>query len=307
MELWKKKIAILYISTCDLPWKPPVPPVGSVPGEERALEPNPSCRGEIFRLKAWSNGRCCCLWKVSLEYQDSDPVCLPDKIISYPQEKSLPPCSFVVSKCFKVNTKHLWDTPGVLSQYFISLPVSVDKSESCCENMGVLVSSIALGKVCQPCHFSKGVSLSEPLWRERVRNNRFMWHSDIWRSWIPFYSSAEVKFRVLEEPGKNAGVQLAANSLKKKKKSPSTIPEPPSSRSLWKGTGKVFHMAITMMKFLISLVCSLGMYLVIYTSLYQRTISWKLSQGFLHFMQTGGPIGILQSKVYLIFPGFPYT
>lgn len=51
---------------------------------------------------------------------------------------------FVVSKCVKVNTKHLWDTPEVLSQYFISLPVSVDKSESCCENMGVLVSSVAM-------------------------------------------------------------------------------------------------------------------------------------------------------------------
>ncbi len=57
-----------------------------------------------------------------------------------------------------------------------------------------------------------------------------------WRSWIPFYSCTEVKFRVLEEPGKNAGVQLAANSPKKKKKSPFTIPEPSSSRSLWKGT-----------------------------------------------------------------------
>lgn len=111
-------------------------------------------RGEIF--KAWSNGRCCCLWKVRVPRQWS---CVParEKIISYPTGETPPPrlllVLFVVSKCFKVNTKHLWDTPEVLSQYFISLPVSVDKSESCCENMGVLVSSIALGKVCQPRHF----------------------------------------------------------------------------------------------------------------------------------------------------------
>lgn len=151
MELWKKKIAILYISTCDLPWKPTVPQVGSVPGEQRVLEPNPSCRGEIFRLKAWSNGGCCCLWKVS---QDRHPVCCRRHSSSCPKERCpLLAALFVVSKCFKVNTKHLWDTADILSQCFISLPVSVDKSESCCESLGVLVSSIALWKVCQPCHF----------------------------------------------------------------------------------------------------------------------------------------------------------
>lgn len=152
MELWTKKIAILYISTCDLPWKPPVRQVGSVPGEERVLEPNPSCRGEIFGAEGLEQ------WKVLPSVEGQLRVQRQWSCVPAGENHLLPTGDmfivlFVVSKRFKVNTRHLWDTPEVLSQYFISLPVSVDKSESCCENMGVLVSSIALRKVCQPCHF----------------------------------------------------------------------------------------------------------------------------------------------------------
>lgn len=62
-----------------------------------------------FQAEAWSNGGCYSLWKVSLAYQDSDPVCLPEKIISYPPDKCPPLCGCV--------WKHLLDTPEVLSQY----------------------------------------------------------------------------------------------------------------------------------------------------------------------------------------------
>lgn len=42
--------------------------------------------------------------------------------------------------------------------------------------------------------------------------------------------------------------------------------------------------------------------LVIYTSLYQRTIHLKPSQGFLHFIQTWSPVGIFSKKGLSDFP-----
>lgn len=120
---------------------------------ERVLEPNPSCGGELCRLRAWSDGAA---EEGQPRVPDSDPVCLPEKIIPYPRETRFPVCAAL----FKVNTKHLPDTPEVLSQYFISLLVSVDKSVSCCETVGVRVSSIALREPCQSCHFPRSVSFS---------------------------------------------------------------------------------------------------------------------------------------------------
>lgn len=44
------------------------------------LELNLSNRGEIFRLKAWSNGRCYCLLRGQCTGPDSEPVCLSENI-----------------------------------------------------------------------------------------------------------------------------------------------------------------------------------------------------------------------------------
>lgn len=107
----------------------------------------------------------CCLWKVSSEYQQATQwSCVPAAGDNHllPTREMTP--TFVVSNCFKVNTAHLCDTADVLSQNCIKSPVNVDKSESCWENMGVCVSSVAVRKECQPHHYLKGVSLSESLW-----------------------------------------------------------------------------------------------------------------------------------------------
>lgn len=73
--------------------------------------------------------------------------------------------------------------------------------------------------LCEPRRFSKGVSLSEPLWREHVRYNRVMWHSDILKKLDTLFTrTPRSNSESSREPEKNAGVLLAANSLKKKKK-----------------------------------------------------------------------------------------
>lgn len=116
-----------------------------------------------------------------------------------------------------------------LYQYFISLPVSVDKSETFCENMGVLISSIALRNLCQPYHFQKGASLSEPLWRGHVRNNRFMWYFDILKK---LDTLLLLHWGQIQSPPKSMEwMQVFSLQHKawREKKSPFTTLEPPSS------------------------------------------------------------------------------
>lgn len=126
----------------------------------------------------------------SIEHRDSDPVCLPE---SNPSPTLV--LLFVVSKSFKVNTKHLFDSPEILSRHFISLPASADQPGAAVRMweflFSLLLSDAGLAT------FGKMSFFTALLWREHVRDKRFMWHSGILKMLITFYLHAEVKFRVL--------------------------------------------------------------------------------------------------------------
>lgn len=112
-----------------------------------------------------------------------------------------------------------------------------------------------------------------------------------WRSWIPFCSYAEVKFRVLQSLEK---CRCSACSKQPADKSPSPSPLHPAACDKPPFT---WHSQWWTFQYLQS-----WHVLVIYTSLYQRTFSWKRSQGFLHFVQHGGPVGVLQREGLSDFP-----
>lgn len=187
MELWKKKIAILYISTCDLPWKPPVPWVGSVPGEARVLEPNPFCRGEIWKLKAWSKRRCC--WK----YRSIKTV------IQCACRRTTPPLLWYFCLWSANNLRSIQSIYLTLQRYCHST-LSVYRRAwtnqellwECGSSYFLYCSLMSASPPLERCFFFTAL-----LWREHVRDKRFMWHSGILKMLITFYLYTEVKFRVL--------------------------------------------------------------------------------------------------------------
>lgn len=115
-----------------------VPRLGSVPGEKTVLELNLSNRGEIFRLKAWSNEGATVCWGVSAQDQIVN-LCACQRISLSGEIPPVFMVLFVVSKCFKVSTKAFMRPSGDIT---CCLAISVENQRAAVRIWEFLFSSL---------------------------------------------------------------------------------------------------------------------------------------------------------------------
>lgn len=141
MELWKKKIAILYISTCDLPRKLVGFP-GLVQSQERRRSWNSICPTEE-RFSGWRPGAmegATVCWEVSAQDQTVN-LCACQRISLSGEIPPVFMVLFVVSKCFKVSTKAFMRSSGDIT---CCLAISVENQRAAVRIWEFLFSSLHL-------------------------------------------------------------------------------------------------------------------------------------------------------------------